>query len=78
MGRAAPGSMLPGPVEAPFPHPRIVWHAKPGVGPGVSTLVVNVFDGSVPVAYANLGTNQLSAHDRIFGIARSSVLKLSA
>jgi hypothetical protein len=24
---------------------------NPSVGPGVSTLVVNIFDGSVPVAY---------------------------
>jgi hypothetical protein len=51
MERAAPGSVLPGPVEAPFPQCRIVWHVNPSVGPGVSTLVVNIFDGSVPVAY---------------------------
>jgi hypothetical protein len=51
MGRAAPGSVLPGPVEAPFPQCRIVWHVNSSVGPGVSTLVANIFDGSVPVAY---------------------------
>ncbi len=51
MGRAAPGSVLPGPVEAPFPQCRIVWHVNPSAHPGVSTLVVNIFDGSVPVAY---------------------------
>jgi hypothetical protein len=51
MGRAAPGSVLPGPVGASLAQCRIVWHVNPGVGPGVSTLVVNIFDGSVPVAY---------------------------
>jgi hypothetical protein len=51
MGRAAPGGVLPGPVGASLPQCRIVWHVNPSVGPGVSTLVVNIFDGSVPVAY---------------------------
>jgi hypothetical protein len=51
MGRAAPGSVLSGPVEPPFPRCRIVWHVNPGGGRGVSTLVVNIFDGSDPVAY---------------------------
>jgi hypothetical protein len=50
MERAAPGSVLPGPVEAPFPRCRIVWHVNPGAGRGASTLIVNIFDGSVPVA----------------------------
>jgi hypothetical protein len=51
MGRAAPGSVLPGPVELPFPECRIVWHVNPSAEPGVSTLVANIFDRSVPVAY---------------------------
>lgn len=51
MGYAAPGNVLPGPVEAPFPQCRIVWHVNPGVDRGVSTLVANFFDGAVSVAY---------------------------
>ncbi len=51
MEHAAPGSVLPGPVEGPFPQCRIVWHVNPNVGRGVSRLVANVFDGAVPVAY---------------------------
>lgn len=51
MSRAAPGSVLPGRAEAPFPRRRIVWHVSPDVGRGISTLTVNIFDGSVPVAY---------------------------
>ena len=51
MERAAPGAVLPGPVEAPFPMRRIVWHVIPIVPGGASRLVVNIFDGSVPVAY---------------------------
>ncbi len=51
MGRASPGSVFPGPVEPPFPQCRIVWHVNPGSGRGVSALVVNIFDGSVPVAH---------------------------
>jgi hypothetical protein len=51
MGRAAPGTVLPGPVELPFPECRIVWHVNPSAEPGVSTLVANIFHRSVPVAY---------------------------
>jgi len=51
MGRATPGSVLPGPVKAPFPRCRIVWHVNPSAGPGVSTLTANIFDPSAPVAY---------------------------
>lgn len=51
MSRAAPGSVLPGRVEPPFPQRRIVWHVNPGAGRGISTLTVNIFDGSVPVLY---------------------------
>jgi len=51
MGRAAPGSVLPGPVKAPFPQCRIVWHVNPSADPGVSTLTANIFDRSAPVAY---------------------------
>jgi hypothetical protein len=51
MTRAASGSVITGPVAAPFPERRIVWHVNPGMGRGVSVLMVNIFDGSVPVSY---------------------------
>jgi hypothetical protein len=51
MELSAPGSVLAGPVEAPFPRLRIVWHVNPVVPGGVSRLLVNIFDGSVPFAY---------------------------
>ena len=52
MTRAAPGSVLPGTVEQPFPTQRIVWRAtSEGAGnAGVSWLIVNVFNGSRAVA----------------------------
>lgn len=51
MERGAPGSVVTGPAEQPFPSQRIVWHADPTASRGVSRLVVNVFDGSIPYAY---------------------------
>ena len=51
MERAAPGAVLPGPVEAPFPMRRIVWHVMPIFPGGASRLVVNIFDGAVPFAH---------------------------
>jgi hypothetical protein len=51
MERAAPGSVVTGPAEQPFPSRRIVWHADPTASRGMSRLVVNVFNGSVPYAY---------------------------
>lgn len=50
MEAAMPGSAAPGPVTPPFPVHRIVWHVNPDATPGVSRLVVNVFDGPTPVA----------------------------
>jgi hypothetical protein len=51
MGRAAPGSVVSGLVETPFPQCRIVWHVNPDAGRGASTLSANIFDRSVPVAF---------------------------
>jgi hypothetical protein len=39
-------SMVP-----PYPEHRIVWHVTPNGGRGTSRLAVNIFVGSVPVAY---------------------------
>jgi hypothetical protein len=51
MERAAPGDVLPGPVQRPFPEYRIVWHVFPYGNSGTSRLVVNIFKMSVPFAY---------------------------
>lgn len=45
MERAAPGSVMPGKVEPPFPTQRIVWHASSAGQDGTSWLMVNIFDG---------------------------------
>src|SRR6185437_12826939 len=51
MERAAPGRVVGGPVDPPFPPRRIVWHADPTASPGAARLVVNVFAGAIPYAY---------------------------
>ncbi|HUN44949.1 MAG TPA: hypothetical protein VMU85_00455 [Stellaceae bacterium] len=51
MTRGASAAVIAEPVDAPFPARRIVWHASPGSGRGVSTLTVNIFDGARPIAY---------------------------
>jgi hypothetical protein len=39
------------PMAPPYPEHRIVWHVTPTGGRGTSRLAVNIFVGSVPVAY---------------------------
>ena len=39
------------PMVPPYPEHRIVWHVTPTGGRGTSRLAVNIFVGSVPVAY---------------------------
>jgi hypothetical protein len=51
MEQTAPGSVIPGPVNPPFPAHRIVWHVTLAPTRGMSRIVVNVFDRSVPYAY---------------------------
>jgi hypothetical protein len=51
MEQTAPGSVIPGPVNPPFPACRIVWHVTLTPTRGVSRVAVNVFDGNVPYAY---------------------------
>ena len=38
-------------MAPPYPEHRIVWHVTPNGGRGTSRLAVNIFVGSVPVAY---------------------------
>lgn len=51
---AMESEMLPDPQAGPTPAPlrRIVWHVSSTPARGISRLVVNVFDGSTPFAYA--------------------------
>src|SRR5690348_6900449 len=51
MERAAPRSLIAGPVKAPFPAQRIVWHVAQTGSRGASRLIVNVFDAMTPYAY---------------------------
>ena len=51
MTLGAPGSMIAGRIEPPFPSQRIVWHVNPSASRGTSRLVVNVFEGAHPYAY---------------------------
>jgi hypothetical protein len=51
MARALPERVLPGPVAPPFPRCRVVWHVEPMAARGMSMLIVNIFDGPVPIAY---------------------------
>jgi hypothetical protein len=51
MERAAPKKVMAGPIDAPFPEQRIVWHVSPSPSGIMSQLVVNVFDGATPYAY---------------------------
>jgi hypothetical protein len=38
-------------MAPPYPERRIVWHVTPTGGRGTSRIAVNIFVGSVPVAY---------------------------
>jgi hypothetical protein len=49
--KAAPGSVIAGPVAPPFPTQRIVWHVSPSTETGSSRLTVNAFDGARAFAY---------------------------
>ncbi|HYZ62602.1 MAG TPA: hypothetical protein VE650_09115 [Acetobacteraceae bacterium] len=51
MERAAPGSVIAGPLQAPFPSQRIVWHATQSISEGDSRVVVSVYNGANPYAY---------------------------
>jgi hypothetical protein len=69
-----PGSLVKGPMVAPFPTRRIVWHANPTAAPGVSVLIVNVFDGSYPFAYQQ----QVVANDAPPGVLVSAIASMTS
>jgi hypothetical protein len=51
MEQTAPGSIVAGSVEPPFPSQRIVWHAHTTASRGTTDLIVNIFNGWTPYAY---------------------------
>jgi hypothetical protein len=51
MERGCSCAVIAGRPTEPYPHRRVVWHVNATATPGMSSLVVNVFDGSVPYAY---------------------------
>jgi hypothetical protein len=69
-----PGSLVKGPVTAPFPTRRIVWHATPMAARGTSLLIVNVFDGSYPFAYEE----QVVANDAPPGALVSAIASMTS
>jgi len=69
-----PGSLVKGPVIAPFPTRRIVWHANPMAVRGVSLLTVNVFAGSSPFAYQQ----QVVANDAPLGVLVSAIASMTS
>lgn len=69
-----PGSLVEGPMIAPFPTRRIVWHSDPMAARGVSLLTVNVFDGSSPFAYQQ----QVVANDAPPGMLVSAIASMTS
>jgi hypothetical protein len=58
------------PMTPPFPERRIVWHVQPTAGRGTSRLAVNIFAGSVPVAYVQeVVANEATRRTMTFAIA---------
>jgi hypothetical protein len=51
MEQAAPGHVLAGPLDPPYPELRIVWHVNPTASRGASRLVVNAFVGATRYAH---------------------------
>ena len=78
MGRVVEGGVLPGPVAAPLPQCHIVWNVNPSAGRGVSTLIVNIFDGSAPVAYEEEIVSNSAPTATIVGAIESVTSRLLA
>ncbi len=57
----------------PYPEHRIVWHVTPTGGRGTSRLAVNIFIGSVPVAYVQ----QLIDNSAPMGALTSAIASLT-
>jgi hypothetical protein len=80
MEQAAPGSVLPGTVEQPFPTQRIVWRAaSQGAGnAGVSWLIVNVFNGTRAVANQQETVSNTAPRETLVATIQSMTSRLLA
>jgi hypothetical protein len=78
MEAALAESVEPAPAAGPFPQRRIVWHVDTIPPHGVSNLVVNVFDGSVPFAYEQQEVDEGDPPDVVTGVVRSMTRRLFA
>lgn len=73
MEQAAPSSVIAGPVKQPYPSQRIVWHVDQTASRGMVRLIVNVFDGVTPYAYAERNV----ANDAPTGAITSKIESMS-
>jgi hypothetical protein len=78
MKKALGSSIEPSPTVGPFPERRIVWHVNPMPARGVSRLVVNVFNGSVPFAYEQQVVDNADTPDALVGTVQSMTRRLFA
>ena len=79
MERAAPGTVALVPVQSPFPQFRIVWHVNPNDPRGsTSKLVVNIFKGSTPFAYAEEVVSNRAPPDAIADTVETMTRQLIA
>jgi hypothetical protein len=78
MEHAAPGAVLPGPVRAPFPQSRVVWHVISDSPHGTSRLSVNIFRGSTPFVYEQAIVDNSAPPATISGIVESLTRRLIA
>jgi hypothetical protein len=78
MEAALATSVAPAPPAGPFPKRRIVWHVDTIPPRGVSNLIVNVFDGSVPFAYEQQEVDNGDPPDVVTGVVRSMTHRLFA
>jgi hypothetical protein len=79
MERAAPGTLVLAPVQVPFPQLRTVWHVNPNDPRGsTSRLVVNIFNGSTPFAYAQEVVSNSAPPDTIADTIETMTRRLIA
>lgn len=78
MESALAESIEPAPAAGPFPDRRVVWHVDTIPPRGVSNLIVNVFDGSVPFAYEQQEVDNDDPPDVVTGVVKSMTRRLFA